>query len=113
VSGAHYPSERDGETIQPLEGRSLAPTFDGQTIERDAIYWEHEGNRAIRVGKWKLVARENKSWELYDLEADRTEMHDLASAMPERVSELSATWQAWAERAQVLPLGTWRAKAAQ
>jgi arylsulfatase len=113
VSGATYPQESDGEAVQPLEGRSLAPAFDGRTIERDAIYWEHEGNRAIRVGKWKLVAKEDLPWELYDLEADRTEMHDLASAMPERVSELSATWQAWAERAQVLPLGTWRAKAAQ
>ena len=113
VSGATYPQERDGETIPPLEGRSLAPAFEGQTIERDAIYWEHEGNRAIRVGEWKLVAKENQPWELFDMEADRTEMHNRAADMPERVSELSAKWRAWAERSQVLPLGTWRGRGAR
>jgi arylsulfatase len=57
VSGAEYPKERDGQAIQPLEGKSLVPAFDGQELEREAIYWEHEGNRAIRIGNWKLVAK--------------------------------------------------------
>ncbi|MGH9846764.1 MAG: hypothetical protein ACREEM_49325 [Blastocatellia bacterium] len=72
------------------------------------IFWEHEGNRAVREGKWKLVAKENQPWELYDLEADRTEMRDLAAKQPEKVKELSAQWDAWAARAQVLPVGAWR-----
>ncbi len=112
LSGAAYPPSLRSEPIQPLEGRSLAPAFSGKPIERDAIYWEHEGNRAIREGSWKLVAKEDKPWELYDLAADRTEQHDLAAAQPERVQQLVAKWDAWAKRANVLPLGTWKAKAA-
>jgi arylsulfatase A-like enzyme len=110
VAAAEYPRHADGDEIQPLEGRSLRPAFRGQTIERDALYWEHEGNRAIRVGSWKLVAKENKAWELYDMAQDRTETNDLAARDPQRVLELSHKWEAWAERAQVLPLGTWRAE---
>ncbi len=69
------------------------------------MYWEHEGNRAVRFGEWKLVAKGAVGpWELYDLAADRTELHDLAAAEPERVAELAARWQAWAERCNVLPL---------
>lgn len=112
LSGATYPPTLRSEPIQPLEGRSLAPAFAGKKIERDAIFWEHEGNRAIRVGDWKLVAKEDKPWELYDLAADRTEQHDLAAAQSERVQRLAAKWDEWAKRANVLPLGTWRANAA-
>ncbi len=105
VAQAVYPEEFDGHTIQPMEGRSLAVTFDGGEIDRDAIYWEHEGNRAIRVGNWKLVARgANGPWELYDMHADRTEMHDLASAHPDKVTELATMWDEWATRANVYPL---------
>jgi len=111
VAKADYPTERDGERIQPLEGVSLQPLFRGERFERkQPIFWEHEGNRAIRDGKWKLVAKENKPWELYDMQADRTEMHDLAGDQPQRVNELTAKWDAWAKRASVLPLGGWRAK---
>ena len=80
------------------------PAFDNEPIERDAIYWEHEGNRAIRMGQWKLVAKGPAGkWELYDMENDRTEMHDLASAEPERVKGMTAKWEAWAKRDHVLP----------
>jgi arylsulfatase len=66
--------------------------------------WEHEGNRAIRVGDWKLVAKGPRAaWELYDLAKDRTEMNDLASKEPERVKDLAARWDAWARRSNVLP----------
>ncbi|MCA9063141.1 MAG: arylsulfatase [Planctomycetaceae bacterium] len=102
---ADYPADVDGHTITPLEGRSLKAAFDGGEIERDAIYWEHEGNRAVRQGKWKLVAKDaNGPWELYDIDRDRSEMHNLAAAEPERVQQLSRKWQQWAERSQVLPL---------
>jgi arylsulfatase len=105
VSGATYPREFQGHSITPMEGRSLVPAFEGKQIQRDAIFWEHEGNRAVRVGNWKLVAKGEKGpWELYDLSADRTELHDLAAAQPDRVKELAARWQAWAQRAHVLPL---------
>lgn len=104
VAGAKYPAEKDGERITPLEGRSLVPAFKNKTISRDAIYWEHEGNRAVRAGKWKLVAKGPAGkWELYDMESDRTEMHDLASKEQKRVQELITKWEAYARRANVLP----------
>jgi len=104
AAGAVYPTERDGQPILPLEGRSLLPALAGQSVERDGLFWEHEGNRAVRVGPWKLVAKGAKGpWELYDMVTDRAEMHDLAPVQPERVQELAARWERWARRAHVLP----------
>jgi arylsulfatase A-like enzyme len=104
VSGAAYPKERDGQQIQPLEGRSLVPAFDGKPIEREAIYWEHEGNRAIRVGNWKLVAKgPAASWELYDIDRDRSELHNLADQNSDRVKQMTAQWETWARRAGAIP----------
>lgn len=104
VSGAGYPTEFNGQPITPLEGRSLTPVFAGQPLQRDALFWEHEGNAAVRVGDWKLVRLGRAgAWELYDLKADRTEQHNLADAQPTRVKELTAKWDAWAQRANVLP----------
>ena len=104
VAGAAYPKEFNGKPILPMEGRSLVPAFADRPIEREALYWEHEGNAAVRVGDLKLVRRgRDGPWELFDLKADRTEQHDLASARPEKIRELAALWQAWAERAHVLP----------
>ena len=104
VAGAQYPAEVAGNQITPLEGRSLVPAFRNEPIAREALYWEHEGNRAVRVGPWKLVAkRPGGPWELYDLDADRTEMHDLAAEQPQRVKDMVAKWETWAQRAHVLP----------
>jgi len=106
VAGATYPKEHNCQPIQPMEGKSLVPAFENKPVRRadEAIYWEHEGNRAVRLGKWKLVAKgRNGKWELYDMEADRTEMNDLAGSQPDRVTTLAALWQAYAERAKVLP----------
>ena len=112
VGGAQYPTEHNGKKIQPMEGVSLRPAFTGKAIQRpQPIFWEHEGNRAIRVGDWKLVAKENQPWELYDIAADRSEMNNLVDKRPDKVKELAAQWEAWAARANVLPLGTWRAQA--
>ena len=106
VSGASYPvTFHDGEPIKPMEGKSLAPAFEGNPIDREALYWEHEGNRAVRVGDEKLVAKGAKGrWELYDLSGDRSEQNDLSETNPERVKQLVELWQAYAERANVLPL---------
>jgi arylsulfatase A-like enzyme len=102
VAGAAFPTEFGGEKTVPLEGLSLRPSFGNNALTRDAIYWKHEGNRAIRVADWKLVAKGPKSpWELYDLAADRSELHDLASVEPERVQAMSAKWDAWAARCHV------------
>jgi len=105
VSGAKYPTEWKGRPITPLEGRSLVPAFSGAPIpNRQALFWEHEGNRALRIGKWKLVAKSPRGkWELYDMEADRTELHDLAEAQPERTKEMAAQWESWAKRTHALP----------
>ncbi|HEX3149194.1 MAG TPA: arylsulfatase [Gemmataceae bacterium] len=88
----------------PLEGVSLRPTFNGKAIERrNPIFWEHEGNKAVRQGKWKLVSKHDKEWELYDIDADRPEAHDWAAKEPAKVSELAAAWEAWSKRAGVRP----------
>jgi arylsulfatase A-like enzyme len=105
LSGATYPNRFNDNPIKPAEGRSLRPAFGGKAIKRDAIYWEHEGNRAIRVGQWKLVAKgKTGPWQLYDMATDRTETKNISKKMPGKVKELAATWQAWAKRADVLPV---------
>lgn len=87
-----------------MEGRSLVPAFANKPIQREAIFWEHEGNAAVRVGDMKLVRRSGQgAWELYDLKADRTEQKNLAAAQPEKAKELASTWDAWAKRARVVP----------
>jgi arylsulfatase len=104
VSGARYPIEAGDENIQPMEGRSLVPAFADKTIEREAIFCEHEGNRAVITPKWKLVARGARgAWELYDVEADRTETNDLAVKNPAQVARMAAMWESWAKRTRVLP----------
>jgi arylsulfatase A-like enzyme len=105
VAGASYPKEKDGIRIQPMEGVSLRPAFRGRPIQRpQPIFWEHEGNRAVRSGPWKLVAKGPAGpWELYDMRVDRTELHDQARAQPDRVAHMAAAWETWARRARVLP----------
>jgi arylsulfatase len=108
VSGATDPpaagSSAPNRAILPLEGRSLAPAFDGQPIQREAIYWEHEGNRAIRIANWKLVAKDPAGpWELYDIDRDRSELHNRAADEQQRVQQMVAKWEAWARRAGAIP----------
>jgi arylsulfatase A-like enzyme len=111
VAGASYPRIAHGNPIPRMEGVSLTKAFGGRSLGRDnPIFWEHEGNRAVRDGRWKLVSKEDKPWELYDMSKDRTEQHDLAAQGPKRVQALSAQWTAYAARANVLPLGTWRGR---
>jgi len=104
VSGAKYPTEFKGNPILPMEGKSLVPAFGNKAIERDALFWEHEGNAAVRAGDWKLVRRgRDGAWELYNVKTDRPELQDLAAQNPEKAKELEAKWEAWAERAHAKP----------
>jgi arylsulfatase A-like enzyme len=105
ISGARYPAGLVADEAPPLEGRSLLPAFRGEPETPRALFWEHEGNRAARDGRWKLVARKGHPWELYDIEADRAELHDLSAREPDRVSRLAAAWDEWAARCSVLREG--------
>jgi arylsulfatase A-like enzyme len=112
LGGARYPGWKDGKAIIPVEGISLAPAFQGKTLERGKpIFWEHEGNRAVRDGRWKLVAKGVKgAWELYDMEDDRTEMNNLAKAHLGIAKKMIGQYQAWAKERGVVPFGSWRNK---
>jgi arylsulfatase len=104
------PDMRDGVKLKPFEGVSLMPLLmSSAQLERDRpLFWEHESNRAIRDGKWKLVSLAGEpSWELYDMNHDRGEMNDLAITYPQIVAEMAGKWYRWADRAQVLPIGGW------
>jgi len=111
VAGVEHPKEFGGHKIQPLEGVSLRPAFQGKKLGRkDALYFDHHLNGAIRDGQWKLVrygetGREPKlrAWELYDMDKDRSETNNLAKDHPDKVKELEAKWEEWAVRARVKP----------
>jgi arylsulfatase len=104
VSGATYPTTFNGHAIVPMQGRSMVPAFTGKPLTRDKpIFWEHEGNRAVRDGRWKLVARFRQPWQLFDMTKDRAEMHDLAAAQPDRVKAMAAQYDAWAASSFVDP----------
>jgi arylsulfatase A-like enzyme len=108
LSGATYPRTFNGHEIVPMQGRSMVPAFTGKPLTRDKpIFWEHEGNRAVRDGQWKLVSRFEQPWQLFDISRDRAEMHDLAAAQPERVQKMAAQYDAWAASSFVDP---WRAE---
>jgi arylsulfatase A-like enzyme len=103
VAGAEYPKTHNEQEIQPIEGISLTPAFENRPLADRTIYWEHEGNLAVRQGKWKLVLKYPGTWELYDMDKDRTEMHNLATEQSEKVQELAALYDAWAKRCGVQP----------
>jgi arylsulfatase len=105
IASAQHPATYKGRHILPLEGRSLLPIFKGGTrTNAGPVFWEHEGNRAVRSDKWKLVSRYPGPWELYDVEADRTEQHNLAAERPEVVRDMAVQYEQWARRCNVLPL---------
>ncbi len=93
VAGIEPPQAWEGMTRPPLPGTSILPLLaqDG-TVKRDYLWWLHEGNRAIRVGDWKLVAARDEPWELYNLREDRGETRNVAEQMSHRVAELEALW---------------------
>jgi arylsulfatase len=94
LAGIVKPAEWRGQPIPPAPGRSLVPALAGdEVIARDSLWWLHEGNRAVRIGDWKLVAAADEAWELYDLRTDRAEQHNLATQRPDKVKELEQAWQ--------------------
>ena len=104
ATGAKYPSEYKGHAIQPMEGISLRAALDGHPLNRPhPLFWEHEGNRAVRSGDWKIVSLYPEAWELYDIAADRVERNNVAAQHPDIVKRLSDEWDAWAKRTNVDP----------
>lgn len=105
-----YPDRIKGQSTHPLHGKSLFPTFRGNTFDRGPLFFEHNTNRAIRDGNFKLVALSNPRqpdsihWELYDMASDRSETQNLAGKFPQKVNELSKKWDLWATENQVYPL---------
>ena len=98
LAGTDYPSKYGGNEIISVEGKSMLPIFEGKAREpHDQLYWEWSDHRAVRQGKWKLVW-DRKTWELYDIDADRTETNDLAKDQPERVEAMSKLWFDWADK---------------
>jgi arylsulfatase len=104
LAGASYPMELNGQPIYAMEGTSLVPAFMGKSLPERPIFWEHEGNRAMRQGDWKLVAKgPGGKWELYNVVKDRTEMHDLSGSESTRRDAMVGAWEVWAKRAHVIP----------
>lgn len=77
------------------------PAFATKDLARDARYWEHDGNRAIRKGDWKAVTKNRGEWELYNLKSNRTKLKDHSAKDPERTKELALAWKAWADHCGV------------
>ena len=104
LAEAKYPAEWKKSPVHSMEGKSLVPVFGGKDLPDRPLFWEHEGNRAVRVGDWKLVAKgRNGPWELYNLKSDRSELKNLVDADAERAKKLESLWNTWAIRANVLP----------
>ena len=110
AAGASYPTSFRDSTIYPMEGISLVSSFNKSSDKQRALFFEHEANRAVIKGHWKLVADKApnppfiKNWELYNLGTDRSETNNLAAQYPQKVKELSTLWYQWAQTHLVLPL---------
>ena len=110
ISRYTNPKKFNGKRIHPLPGKSLTPTFAGEDVRREALYFEHQADRGMRMGKWKLVSMGTYKkpytgpWELYDLEKDRTETNDLIEKYPDVAEKLKGMWDKWATDNDVYPL---------
>jgi arylsulfatase A-like enzyme len=104
LTGAEYPPVSEGSGVTPLEGYSFSRALkSGNWVRPAPIFWEHEGNRAVRLGGWKLVSEGNNQWELYDMTKDRTELNDLASKQPEILQRMIGMYDDWTKRSGALP----------
>lgn len=105
ISGTTYPKKYKGQNIKSLDGKSLLPAIINKDVRtRDTIFWEHQGNKAVRLGDMKLVSIfEKNTWELYDMAKDRTETNDLAELYPKKVKALEKVYNDWASESNVIP----------
>lgn len=104
IANGKYPTVFNDSNITPVEGVSILPVIKGKPIKRNnPIFWEHEGNRAMRSGKWKIVSNVNEPWQLYDMESDRTELNDLSGRYSEKLKELLAMYEAWYKKVGAQP----------
>ena len=105
ASGTKYPKTYEGCELLPLKGISILPIAEGKKIEQRPVFAEHEGNRMVRIGDWKLVASyyNGQEWELYNIAEDRTEQHDLAGRYPKKVARMEQLYFKWARENNVLP----------
>lgn len=102
IAGTTYPKSLHGNELISIQGKSIVPLLSGGKQDPDkAMYWEHEGNQAVRIGDWKLVKRHKNPWELYDLKTDPTELSNLAQAKAEQADSLENNWNAWAQKVGV------------
>lgn len=106
VAGTRYPEEYKGHTITPLQGLSLLPVLKGgDRNEHEYLFWEHYGRKALRHGKWKIVQADNaSSWQLFDMEKDRTETRDVSDRHPDILTTMVAKWEEMAKVTNVFPL---------
>ena len=106
LAGAEYPETYKGHEIIPMEGISLVPVFKtGHREGHEYLGFEHFNERAfLSSDGWKIVKPGNRAdWELYNLNEDRSEQHDLASQYPDRLAEMVSAYEAWAKRCMVEP----------
>jgi arylsulfatase len=112
AANAIYPTRYEGNTITPLEGRSMIPVFNGNKLSERVYVYEHFGNAAIRKGEWKLVGKdvlnenglvEHPGWELYNIRKDRSEINDLSGRYPDKVKQLERLFLKEAFNVDVLP----------
>jgi arylsulfatase len=98
LAGVQWPQNVNGQPVPPPPGKSLTPVFSrDDSVQHDYFWWFHDGNRAIRIGDWKLVADHEKPFELYDMGSDRSESRNLAADHPGKVQEMEAAWTRHAE----------------
>ena len=110
LAGVECPAYRDGQAVQQPEGDSFVKALMADDWQRDEpVFLEHEGNCAVRNGRWKAVRQYPEAWELYDMHNDRTELHDLATRYPQILADMQQQYQQWATRAGVRdwPPGPW------
>ena len=109
LAKTEQPEVFNGEIIKKHSGKSLIPLFKGskEQIHNEPIFWEHEGNKAVRLGDYKLVQDWEKgttdNWELYNLSKDRTEIKNIISELPDKADQMVTMYNNWAKNIGVIP----------
>jgi arylsulfatase A-like enzyme len=99
LAGGKPATPARSETAPAPPGRSLVSVLTRDEATRtEPLWWLHEGNRAIRVGDWKLVMARDEDWQLYDLSCDRGETNNLADQYPDKARQLAQQWQQMADQ---------------